>query len=304
MNRSQRRAAKAKTGWVPLRRVVLKPHTPEQIEAAILSAKRIAPELPDETVRDIVTGAGEEIHSSWANDKYMVHVIPWPAQHINGHNRGLVQLSIRRQDRLPARDWRDLQRIKTQLLGPEVEAVELYPAESRLVDTANQFHLWAVADPLFRFPFGWNWRRATSSETEGTDAQQRPLEVADGPRFVAKLGWRSDQGSQAHSLPAAHRLPLAPISVRGIAPAPPFDPVEFARLVKLLGLAFHPDTAGHEYMNGEGNQLWPAAEAEHYDEVMAAARIAAEAGTVPDPYEMGMEIWRQEGLIEGERWGR
>jgi hypothetical protein len=35
-------------------------------------------------------------------------------------------------------DWRDLQRIKNQLVGPECEAVELYPAESRKVDTANQ----------------------------------------------------------------------------------------------------------------------------------------------------------------------
>jgi hypothetical protein len=55
---------------------------------------------------------------------------------------GLTHLSIRRNDRHWARDWRHFQRIKNEILGPEREAMELYPAESRLVDEANQFHLW------------------------------------------------------------------------------------------------------------------------------------------------------------------
>jgi hypothetical protein len=70
-------------------------------------------------------------------------------------------------------DWRDLQRIKNELVGPECEAVELYPAESRLVDTANQYHLWADADPTYRFGLGFNMR-LTSSDT-GSHLQ-RPLE--------------------------------------------------------------------------------------------------------------------------------
>lgn len=39
-------------------------------------------------------------------------------------------------------DWRDFQRIKNDLVGEEWEAVELYPAESRLVDPSNRFYLW------------------------------------------------------------------------------------------------------------------------------------------------------------------
>lgn len=46
----------------------------------------------------------------------------------------------------------DAQRIKNELLGDEYEACELYPAESRLVDGANQFHLWAING---QFPFGF-----------------------------------------------------------------------------------------------------------------------------------------------------
>ena len=45
-----------------------------------------------------------------------------------------------------------------------MEAVELYPAESRLVDNANQWHLWCVTG--FRFPFGFA-ERLVSEETPG-----------------------------------------------------------------------------------------------------------------------------------------
>ena len=46
-------------------------------------------------------------------------------------------LSIKRRDKEAIHDWRDLQEIKNQICGPEIEAVELYPAEARKVDSAN-----------------------------------------------------------------------------------------------------------------------------------------------------------------------
>lgn len=55
-------------------------------------------------------------------------------------------LSIKRHDREPMQDWRVMQRIKTEIAGAETEALELYPAESRVVDTANQYHLYAFMD--------------------------------------------------------------------------------------------------------------------------------------------------------------
>lgn len=86
-----------------------------------------------------------------------------------------INLSIRRIDREPIRDWRDMQEIKNQLLGAEVEAVELYPAESRLVDTANQYHLWAPKLPGAMFPFGFNDGRVVSEYTIGK-SKQRPFD--------------------------------------------------------------------------------------------------------------------------------
>ena len=87
-----------------------------------------------------------------------------------------VWLSIKRIDRKPIHDWRDLQRIKNEIVGPECEAVELYPAESRLVDEANQFHLWVFEDGV-RLPIGFNGGRKVSGtkDAEKVGAKQRPF---------------------------------------------------------------------------------------------------------------------------------
>lgn len=86
----------------------------------------------------------------------------------------LWHLSIRNQENTADHDWRDFQRIKNELVGPEAEAVELYPAESRKVDAANQYHLWCFEDPAFRFPFGFGDRLVTEQPFPGT--VQRPFE--------------------------------------------------------------------------------------------------------------------------------
>ena len=108
----------------------------------------------------------------WINDLYVVTVNRQKSEK-TGFNS--VWLSMRRVDREPITDWRHKQEIKNQLIGPECEAVELYPAESRLVDTANQFHLWGIDDPTLRFPLGMNdGRKVDDLETGGS--RQRPTE--------------------------------------------------------------------------------------------------------------------------------
>ena len=87
---------------------------------------------------------GEE---QFANDQYVVTRRIMSSD--NPEAPAAMHLSIRRQDRQPCRDWRDFQRIKNQLAGPEWEGVELYPAESRKVDGANHYHLF-----VFDMDFG------------------------------------------------------------------------------------------------------------------------------------------------------
>lgn len=109
----------------------------------------------------------------YINDQYQVNIDPHPP---NGFHPQLVHMSIKRIDREVIHDWRDLQEIKNMLMGEEAEAVELYPAESRLVDSANQFHLWVVP-PGQRFPFGFTERGVTSDEfhSVGSGTKQRPI---------------------------------------------------------------------------------------------------------------------------------
>lgn len=85
----------------------------------------------------------------------------------------VMHLSIKRIDRETIHDWRDLQTIKNMLVGPSCEAIEIYPAEDRLVDTANQYHLWVFTDPTYRIPLGFQ-KRCVSDATLGL-AKNRPF---------------------------------------------------------------------------------------------------------------------------------
>lgn len=83
------------------------------------------------------TPSGDEV---WGNDL----LTATRRQPPDGEGQVLV-LSYHWHDRAPIRDWRIGQRVKNELAGPEWEAIELYPAESRLMDEANEFWLFAFA---------------------------------------------------------------------------------------------------------------------------------------------------------------
>ena len=87
----------------------------------------------------------------------------------------IVWLSIRHNDRRAVRDWRHFQRIKNELAGPEREAIEIYPAESRLVDEANQYHLWVLPEGE-AIPIGFTERHVSDSDAIQIGAAQRPFE--------------------------------------------------------------------------------------------------------------------------------
>jgi hypothetical protein len=85
----------------------------------------------------------------------------------------ITHLSIKRLDGQALQDWRELQRIKNELLGEEIEAVQLHPAESRLLDMCDQVHLWALKEG--RFAFGFE-ERIVSEGTMLPGQTQRPFE--------------------------------------------------------------------------------------------------------------------------------
>lgn len=82
----------------------------------------------------------------------------------------ILWLSFKTLDKQPRHDWREMQRIKNELVGEEFEAVEIYPAESRLVDTSNQYHLWVLIDldtKDKRLPFGYDERLVSEGSSDG-----------------------------------------------------------------------------------------------------------------------------------------
>jgi hypothetical protein len=123
------------------------------------------------------------------NDTYQVNM-----QAVDG---GVyIHLSIKRRDRATVHDWRDMQAIKNMLVGPEHEAIELYPAESRLVDTANQYHLWALKTTTRRFPVGFDERLVMDYDEHREDGSvQRPLppDVQPGKHIPGDLDATTEQ---------------------------------------------------------------------------------------------------------------
>jgi len=85
-----------------------------------------------------------------------------------------IHLDIRRKDGKTCNEWHDFQRIKNELIGPEYEALQLFPAESRLVDTGNEYHLWVCADPSVRFQFGFKERFVLGEITQSLNGAKPP----------------------------------------------------------------------------------------------------------------------------------
>jgi hypothetical protein len=117
------------------------------------------------------------------NNRY--HVIVYKYRNPQEGGPDIIHLSIRDNERSAKHDWRDLQRIKNEIVGPEAELVEVYPRESQLVDYANQYHLWGflTEEPIFT-KMGLCWEQCRQiwdgvdprPDVPGTEnAVQRPL---------------------------------------------------------------------------------------------------------------------------------
>lgn len=156
----------------------------------------------------VIEASGEDLTSKtievWGNDFYQITARIYPD--------GFTHLSCKREDRLPIHDWRQLQQIKNEICGPEREAVEIYPAESRIVDTANEYHLWVFPEG-YEIPFAFRdqllmtpeeivkFNRATSMVDRHGDrvpgkARQRPWQ----PGLTTGLGEIEDLVQAVHRL--------------------------------------------------------------------------------------------------------
>ncbi len=176
----------------PFRRVVLPPEAlairrddllsrPCEFFAGILNGRVPTPAEKSQIVERAISNLGASL--VFTNDLYTVTVLECPP---------FIQLQIRRNDWGACKDWRDFQQIKNELVGVEHEAMELFPAESRLVDTANVYSIWVHGDPHFRFQVGLGHRLVTSdavaSETQRPLARGQSEATIDGACSVRWTG--------------------------------------------------------------------------------------------------------------------
>jgi hypothetical protein len=164
--------------WKPLQRAEVSGPEPEAVVRATMAEYDLTWEEAHAKL-----AAYTSTCEYWINDLYQVQV----RQH---DDQGLMHLNIRRRDGAhDIRDWRHFQRIKNEILGPEAEAVELYPAESRLQDTSNKFHLWGYRSDTWRFPVGFDMSRDVRDAAKGEPPglRQRPLDPDSPERGNAQV---------------------------------------------------------------------------------------------------------------------
>lgn len=90
------------------------------------------------------TGWLGQIHSAYANLWYVALVRTISSAWGTVHHAAIRNAE---SSDIP---WAEKQWVKNQVFGPEAQAIEVFPAESKLIDEANMYHLW-VLDSI---PFG------------------------------------------------------------------------------------------------------------------------------------------------------
>ena len=109
----------------------------------------------------------------WRNSRYLVQILN--AQAVGTATFDipkLLWLRVYRHDGgLISRHWRELQRIKNELVHPEALGVEFYPPDRLLQDGENSYHLWVFADTTSTLPFGFTRHARTPDRPAHTSTR-------------------------------------------------------------------------------------------------------------------------------------
>jgi hypothetical protein len=120
-------------------------------------------------------------HEQWKNSIYDVSVWFEPSAAFKDH---VAHLVITTHDKQVRHDWREMQWIKNEICGAESEAVELFPAESRLVDTQNEYHLYVFH--TFKLPLGLTTRMVAEGAPGLGPTGQREFPMDARPRDLIR----------------------------------------------------------------------------------------------------------------------
>jgi hypothetical protein len=111
-------------------------------ERQIMRASNLRWEVMVEVPREVwpIGCSGRRAMRFWKNNKYTCTEYP-----SRSTEHGLVRhLLIQRVTGERVARWDHLQRIKNETVGTEVVAIEVYPAESQVVNACHVYHLWVL----------------------------------------------------------------------------------------------------------------------------------------------------------------
>lgn len=138
------------------------------------------PEVVQETAQHYGIGMDEAaamLDREEASNDYYINNLYQVQVAMCGPDNAIMHICIRRRDgAADLRDWRHFQQIKNEIAGPEREGFELYPAESRKVDTSNKWHIFVLPEGTRMQGIGWQQRDVQYTERKDVPGlRQRAL---------------------------------------------------------------------------------------------------------------------------------
>ena len=141
-------------------------------------------------------------YSAWSNGEYgCLRSEPFDATEGHAKWPSMVHLILSRLDAGPVYDRAAMAGAIGQLVGPGRDAVQLYPAESRVLNLDNAAHLWVFPNPACRFPLGCQVQPGGAWAEIACDGIR--YQWSNGGRYVPDPAWpelteilirRPDQG--------------------------------------------------------------------------------------------------------------
>ena len=98
----------------------------------------------------------------WAGQCHQVHRNRVFAVLVRMDHSGAIHLAVSNLSGVRP-TWPEMQRIKDDIAGPNVTAIEVYPPKAEVVDEADMFHIWVIRGKL---PFGLHLMRDMTGETK------------------------------------------------------------------------------------------------------------------------------------------
>lgn len=122
-------------------------HMPRRFQRQVIEAEQRARKTGNWEPWELLTFPRGTVGRGWAAEFTKAHrnnIFSVLDRDVQGGVRHLAVSSL--SEVRPT--WYEMQRIKDELAGMDATAVEVYPPHDQIVDGADMFHIWVLAQPL------------------------------------------------------------------------------------------------------------------------------------------------------------